>query len=70
MPTDSSTTYQVELVWNREFDFRPHGSTHTDLNAAIAYARKMEDLGDGACVKKTRIVDQDGKTVWAYGKLV
>ena len=60
--------YQVELVWNREFNFIPYGPSHTDLNEAIEYARMMEDSGDGCRVKKTRIVDEEGNTVWAYGK--
>jgi hypothetical protein len=62
--------YQVELVWNREFDFVPHGRRWDTIQEAALYARAMEDSGDGARVKKTRIVDEDGKVVWAYGKEV
>lgn len=63
--------FQVELVWNRDFNFVPYGSPHKDLDSAIKYARMMENLGDGASVKKTRVIDLDtGKIAWAYGKKV
>lgn len=62
--------YQVELVWNREFDFVPHGETKEVLEDAIKYARAVENMGDGACVKKTRIVDDEGVVVWEYGRRV
>ena len=61
-------TYQLELVWNREFDFVCHGSLFDDLPSAIRFAKEMENSGDGARVKKTRIVDSNGVVVWAYGK--
>jgi hypothetical protein len=61
--------YQLELIWNREFDFVRHGSASNDLDAVIKRARDMEESGDGMRVKKTRIVDQYGTTVWQYGKL-
>lgn len=60
--------FQVELVWNREFDFVPYGPKHTSIEAAAKYARELEDMGDGARVKKTRVVNMDGRVVWAYGK--
>lgn len=63
-------SYQVEVVWNREFDFRSFGEPHADMDRAIAAAQSAQDLGDGACVKKARVVDQDGRVVWAYGKKV
>jgi hypothetical protein len=62
--------YQVELVWNREFDFVPHGSPVEDLDVAIKKAKEFENMGDGERVKKTRIVDSDGVVVWAYGKKI
>ena len=61
--------YQVELVWNREFNFVPKGQLYPDLNQAIKYAKALENMGDGACVKKTRIIDTAGNVVWAYGRL-
>lgn len=62
--------FQVELVWNREFDFVPHGKPHEDIAVAIKYAQSLENMGDGACVKKTRVVNQDGKIVFQHGKRV
>lgn len=62
--------FQVELVWNREFDFVPYGPEHPDIDKAIKSAKIIENSGDGARVKKTRIMDDSGKIVWAYGKLV
>ncbi len=56
--------YQVELVWNREFDFVPHGDGHESEKDAVAYAKAMLNMGDGSCVKKARVVDSDGKVVW------
>lgn len=64
-------TYTVEVVWNREFVFVPIWSSRTpDLNIAVARAEELENMGDGARVKKARIVDQDGVVVWQYGKRV
>ena len=62
--------YQVELVWNREFDWVVCGSDYNTLSVAIALAKLMEVSGNGERVKKTRVVDRMGKVVWAYGKLV
>lgn len=62
--------YQVELIWNREFHFVPYGRAFSNLTDAINYGKAMEDMGDGARVKETRIVDQDGKIVYAYGGLM
>ena len=65
-----SRTFQVELVWNREFDWCRHGDPRATLDEAIGYARAVENMGDGAAVKKTRVVDADGNVLWAYGKKV
>lgn len=62
--------YQLELVWNREFHWVPYSTPFTDLKKCIAYAAHVENMGDGEAVKETRIVNQDGEVVWAYGKLV
>lgn len=63
-------TCQVQLVWNREFNFVPFGKPHDTLNAAINAAESIQNSGDGARVKKTQVVDNNGKVCWAYGKLV
>lgn len=62
--------YYVELVWNRESHFVGYGNPHDTLDLAIKAAQDIENSGDGGRVKKTRVVDDNGKTVWAYGKLV
>lgn len=62
--------YQVQLVWNREFHFVDYGNPHKTLDEAIAFAKAMENSGDGARVKKTQIVYNNDKVIWAYGKLV
>lgn len=63
-------TFQVELIWNWEFNFVPYGPIHLDVDSAIKYAEVMENSGNGARVKKTRVIDATGKIVWAHGKLV
>jgi hypothetical protein len=63
-------SFYVQLVWNREFNWVPYGRPCPNLDDAIAYAKALENMGDGACVKKTRVVDQDDKVVWQYGKKV
>lgn len=63
--------YQVELVWNREFYFVPSNAPwHADLDTAIKCAKALENMGDGGVVKKTRVVDEDDRVVWEYGKKV
>lgn len=62
--------FQVELVWNREFHFVPYGQPHNDIDKAIAAANDIQYSGDGARVKKTRITDEGGNVVWAYGRMV
>ena len=66
MTTDNY--FQVELVWNREFNFVPHGPPHPTIEKAIEDAKAMENIGDGESVKKTRVVNGDGEVVWAYGR--
>lgn len=61
--------FTVELVWNREFHFVPHKDIEK-IEDAILHAKQMENSGDGARVKKTRIVDQYGKIIWQYGQMM
>ena len=63
-------TYTVELVWNREFHFVRYGTGHGELKSAIKSAESIENSGDGARVKKTRILDEDGKIVWQHGRII
>jgi len=60
--------FQVELVWNREFHFVAFGEPFETIEQAIEFARKTENMGDGESVKKTRVLNAEGKCVWAYGK--
>jgi hypothetical protein len=69
-PKKKPNMYQVELIWNREFHFVPWGNPHAELDPAIKAARDIEESGDGARVKKTQIVDDEGIVVWAYGRKV
>lgn len=62
--------FQLELVWNREFHFVPYGNQRGTLEESIAYLKSVESMGDGAIVKKTRIVDDTGGIVYAYGKRI
>jgi hypothetical protein len=70
METEQATkTYSIEVKWNREFVFQPWGqNSYTDLQTAGAVAESLKDIGDGASVKDTRVVDEDGVVVWQYGK--
>ena len=49
--------YQIELVWNREFDWVPYGSPMDDIENAKLAAFALLEMGDGASVKKVRIRD-------------
>lgn len=60
--------FNVELVWNREFDFVPYGPDYTKLDEAIIFAEEMEKSGGGERVKKTRVINECGKVVWTNGK--
>lgn len=61
--------FHIEVVWNRESRWSQFNARPT-LEEAIACARMVENSGDGARVKKTRIVDDKGNVVWQYGKMV
>jgi len=63
-------SYYVELVWNREFTWVRYGRPCPSLGDAIRYAERTQNMGDGACVKKTRVVDEEGKVVWQHGQRV
>lgn len=62
--------FQVELIWNREFNFVPYGNPFQSLEKAIEYSEVLENMGGGERVKSTRIVDQDGVVVYIHGKRV
>lgn len=57
--------YRIELVWNREFNWANYGSGYNDIEAAKSAAISIRDSGDGARVKKVRVVENDiDKVVW------
>ena len=60
--------YSVELVWNREFHFVPYGGQFQTLGQAVGYAKALLDMGDGACVKKSRVLNDLGEVVWVNGQ--
>ena len=60
--------FQVEVVWNREFHFQPYGVPLGTLDQAIEFTKQLENMGDGASVKKTRVVTSNGTVVYEYGK--
>ena len=56
--TEEKPRYIVQLVWNREFHWSDYGDREFDnLKDAQRYAESLKDMGDGARVKKTRIVN-------------
>lgn len=56
--------YILQLVWNREFNWTDYGE-FDDLEDAKKRLISIRDSGDGARVKKVRIVDNDtDKVVW------
>lgn len=56
--------YRIELVWNREFDWSYY-KRDDDLDHAKKVAKGIRDSGDGARVKKVRIVDNEtDEVVW------
>lgn len=60
--------FTVEIVWNREFSWTSYDSRDS-IEEAISLAEALQNSGDGARVKKVRVL-YDGKVVWQYGKRV
>lgn len=54
---------QVQLVWNREFDWSNYGKLHSDLEVAKEFAIDIRDSGDGERVKKVRVIDVETEEV-------
>jgi hypothetical protein len=51
--------YQIQLVWNREFDWRNWGEVSDDKESLLKQAKELLYMGDGACVKKVRVINTD-----------
>lgn len=56
--------YRVELVWNREFNWINWGKSHDTLESAKASAISIRDSGDGARVKRVRVLDENDEVIW------
>lgn len=48
--------YQIWVVWNREFDWSYYTSKE-DREVALTTARSLINSGDGARVKKIKVID-------------
>ena len=56
--------FRIELVWNREFNWCVFDYANT-LESAKAKAISIRDSGDGARVKKVRVLDNStDKILW------
>jgi len=55
--------FRVELVWNREENWCCWTNT-TSLERAKEEAISIRDSGDGARVKKVRVLDDEDKVLW------
>lgn len=56
--------FTIELIWNREFHYSPYGRLYTNKQDAINAAISIRDSGDGARVKKCRVLNEQGEVVW------
>ena len=57
--------FEIELVWNREFNWVKFGQPYATLAKAKQAAISIMDSGDGARVKKVRVIDMTtDKVVW------
>lgn len=55
--------YQLQIVWNREFHFVNFGDLSESLERTIEVGDSLLDSGDGARVKKFRVVNELGEVV-------
>jgi hypothetical protein len=49
--------YQVQLVWNREFQYVNFGRPKETIKEAVILASEILNSGDGARVKKCQVID-------------
>lgn len=57
--------YQIQLIWNREFDWVNHGNPLHNLVDAISSTQSLLNMGDGASVKKAKVINTTtGEVVW------
>lgn len=62
--------YRIQIVWNREFAWCYYGRPFARLDDCLTVANDLLDQGDGARVKKCRIVNNHDVVVWENGRLV
>ena len=55
--------YQVELVWNREFNWTRFSTPKNTAKQAISLAKSMLNSGDGARVKKVRVINLETELI-------
>jgi hypothetical protein len=55
--------YQVQVVWNREFDYRNVKSPQETIEQALFIAKTYKNLSDGEAVKKAQIIDEQGNII-------
>jgi hypothetical protein len=56
--------YQIQVVWNREFNFVNYSTPTQEFKNAKSKIEAFINSGDGARVKKYRIVDSDGDVIY------
>ena len=56
--------YQVQVVWNRGFTFVNYSRSEQEFDKAKAKAEDILNSGDGARVKKYRIINSVGDIVY------
>lgn len=57
------TMFNLEVVWNREFNFVRFGKSYSSIDEAKAAGENITNSGDGARVKKYRVVNTDSDDV-------
>jgi hypothetical protein len=56
--------YQLQVVWNREFDYVNYSTPDPDIKVVKAKGEVMLNSGDEAAVKKYRILNSKGDVVY------
>lgn len=56
--------YQIQVIWNREFDFVNYSIPEQEFDKAKAKVEAIINSGDGASVKKYRILNSERNVVY------
>lgn len=62
-PHETNESFQVELIWNREFNWVPFREPLASLDDALKLANQMLNAGDGAEVKDVRVRNLDNNQI-------